>query len=75
MLGDCQPLQQWAITGELRLRLKKALDAAAIEIPWPHIKLYYGGRDEGGARPCAACSHPNPPQANFCAACGEKLLP
>ena len=40
--GDTKPLQQWAVTGELRLRLKKAFDDAGIEIPWPHTKVYFG---------------------------------
>ncbi len=42
ILGDVKPLEQWAITGELRLRLKKAFDAENIEIPWPHTKIYFG---------------------------------
>lgn len=42
ILGDVKPMEQWAVMGELRLRLKKAFDAENIEIPWPHIKLYYG---------------------------------
>ncbi len=42
ILGDVKPLQQWAIMGELRLRLKKAFDEAGIEIPWPHTKVYFG---------------------------------
>ena len=75
MLGDCQPLQQWALTGELRLRLKKALDEAAIEIPWPHVKIYYGGPDDSGTRPCPKCAQPNPPGNLFCAGCGEQLNP
>ncbi len=42
ILGDVQPMQQWAVMGELRLRLKKAFDAEGIEIPWPHTKVYFG---------------------------------
>ena len=42
ILGDTKPLEQWAITGELRLRLKKAFDQEGIEIPWPHTKVYFG---------------------------------
>jgi small conductance mechanosensitive channel len=41
-LGDVKPLEQWAVTGELRLRLKKAFDAEGIEIPWPHTKVFFG---------------------------------
>ena len=42
ILGDVKPIQQWAVTGELRLRIKKAFDAEGIEIPWPHTKVYFG---------------------------------
>jgi len=42
ILGDVKPIQQWAIMGELRLRLKKAFDAEGIEIPWPHTKIFFG---------------------------------
>jgi len=42
ILGDVEPIQQWAVMGELRLRLKKAFDAEGIEIPWPHTKVYFG---------------------------------
>jgi len=40
--GDTQPMRQWEVTGQLRLRLKKAFDKEGIEIPWPHTKLYFG---------------------------------
>ncbi|HJX03306.1 MAG TPA: mechanosensitive ion channel family protein [Dehalococcoidia bacterium] len=42
LIGDTKPLCQWEIMGELRLRLKKAFDAEGIEIPWPHLKVYFG---------------------------------
>jgi len=42
VLGDVKPLQQWAVTGELRKRIKKAFDDEGIEIPWPHTKVYFG---------------------------------
>ncbi|MEX2515199.1 MAG: mechanosensitive ion channel family protein [Candidatus Paceibacterota bacterium] len=35
VLGDVKPGQQWAVTGEMRRRLKKAFDEAHIEIPFP----------------------------------------
>jgi small conductance mechanosensitive channel len=40
--GDVKPLEQWAVMGELRLRLKRVFDAEGIEIPWPHAKIYFG---------------------------------
>lgn len=42
ILGEVKPMQQWAIMGELRLRIKKTFDAEGIEIPWPHTKVYFG---------------------------------
>ena len=42
ILGDVKPIEQWAVMGELRLRLKKAFDVEGIEIPWPHTKVYFG---------------------------------
>ena len=46
ILGDVKPLAQWSVTGELRLRLKKAFDVEGIEIPWPHTKVYFGNSPE-----------------------------
>ena len=72
ILGDCKPLQQWALMGELRLRLKKAFDNEGIEIPWPHIKLYFG--ESGGADlACKSCAHISPPGSKFCSNCGARL--
>jgi small-conductance mechanosensitive channel len=42
VLGETKPLKQWDVTGELRKRIKKAFDEEGIEIPWPHVKLYFG---------------------------------
>jgi small conductance mechanosensitive channel len=42
ILGDTKPAKQWAIMGELRLRLKDTFDKEGIEIPWPHTKVYFG---------------------------------
>ena len=36
------PLKQWMIERELRRRIKKTFDAKGIEIPFPHISVYYG---------------------------------
>lgn len=38
ILGDTQPLRQWDVMGELRLRIKRTFDQEGIEIPWPHTK-------------------------------------
>jgi len=42
ILGETKPLCQWGVKGELRLRLKRAFDAEGIEIPWPHMKVFFG---------------------------------
>ena len=42
MIGECKPLKQWEIAGELRLRIKQEFDDAGIEIPFPHQTLYWG---------------------------------
>ncbi|MFC1967895.1 mechanosensitive ion channel family protein [Chloroflexota bacterium] len=48
ILGNVKPLQQWALMGELRLRLKRVFDEEGIEIPWPHVKLYFGQSEVDG---------------------------
>jgi len=50
ILGEVKPMQQWAVMGELRLRIKKAFDAEEIEIPWPHTKVYFGDPLPGSNR-------------------------
>ncbi len=42
VIGETKPLMQWEIMGEFRKRIKKAFDEEGIEIPWPHVKLYFG---------------------------------
>lgn len=37
-----RPIQQWSVGREYRRRLKKALDAEGIEIPFPHRTIYVG---------------------------------
>lgn len=73
VLGDVRPMMQWEVTGELRKRLKKAFDEEGIEIPWPHVKLYFGGSQQGNTITCKACSQPNLAGSRFCANCGGKL--
>jgi small conductance mechanosensitive channel len=36
------PLEQWDIKREFLYRIKKAFDAAGIEIPYPHLTIYAG---------------------------------
>jgi len=58
IVGEVKPMQQWAVMGQLRLRLKKAFDAEGIEIPWPHTKVYFGNPPPG-----SGSKKESPPQA------------
>ncbi len=40
ILGDTEPIHQWAVTGELRKRIKIAFDKEGIEIPFPQRVVY-----------------------------------
>jgi len=40
ILGEVKPLEQWAVTGELRKRLKVEFDKEGIEIPFPQRVIY-----------------------------------
>jgi small-conductance mechanosensitive channel len=73
VLGDTRPMKQWDVTGELRKRIKKAFDEEGIEIPWPHVKLYFGQSQAGEGLACGACANINLPGSKFCAHCGAKL--
>jgi len=41
-----QPLQQWAVGRELKRRIKNRFDELGIEIPFPHVSLYWGSASE-----------------------------
>ena len=41
------PLEQWDVKREFLYRIKKAFDAAGIEIPYPHLTLYAGQAKQG----------------------------
>lgn len=73
VLGETKPLMQWDVTGELRKRLKKAFDEENIEIPWPHVKLYYGNSRPTPTLRCGACSAANQAENRFCSQCGAPL--
>ena len=45
------PLEQWGVRRAYLYRLKKAFDAADIEIPFPHLTVYAGQNKDGGAPP------------------------
>lgn len=46
-----KPLEQWGVRRAFLYRLKKAFDAAGIEIPYPHLTLYAGHDKDGNAPP------------------------
>jgi small conductance mechanosensitive channel len=46
-----KPLEQWNVRRAFMYRLKKAFDAAGIEIPYPHLTLYAGQGKDGSAPP------------------------
>ena len=43
------PLQQWAVSREFRERIKKALDAAGIDIPFPQRTIWIRNEDGTGS--------------------------
>ncbi|GAA4798738.1 mechanosensitive ion channel family protein [Streptomyces ziwulingensis] len=45
------PLQQWSVTRELRRRVKEALDAAGIDIPFPQRTLWLRKEDDADSAP------------------------
>jgi len=44
-----KPLEQWGVRRAFLYHLKKAFDAAGIEIPYPHLTLYAGEDKQGRA--------------------------
>jgi small conductance mechanosensitive channel len=75
VLGDVKPLTQWEITGELRKRIKKAFDEEGIEIPWPHMKVFFGQEKALSPQICPSCGRLNAPGNNFCSYCGSSIRP
>lgn len=61
------------MTGEIRKRIKKAFDEEGIEIPWPHIKLYFGQEKTLETFLCNTFEHLNLPGNQFCSNCGSPL--
>jgi small-conductance mechanosensitive channel len=42
MVAKTLPLKQWDVARELRRRIKNRFDELQIEIPFPHVKFYWG---------------------------------
>ncbi len=45
------PIKQWAVKRAFNLRMKERFDALGIEIPYPHMTLYFGEDKSGQAPP------------------------
>ena len=60
VLGVTEPIQQWAVTGELRRRLKAAFDAEGIVIPFPQRTLHVASDSLQplGGRPASTSGQP-----------------
>ena len=43
----CRPGFQWGVRREMNRRIKAAFDARGIEIPFPHVTLYFGEGKDG----------------------------
>ena len=43
----CRPGFQWGVRREMNRRIKAAFDARGIEIPFPHVTLYFGEGNDG----------------------------
>jgi small conductance mechanosensitive channel len=43
------PIEQWNVRREYLKRLKRAFDAAGVEIPYPHVTVYAGQARDGSA--------------------------
>jgi moderate conductance mechanosensitive channel len=47
MVINTKPARQWNITRELRRRIKNRFDSENIEIPFPHLTVYWGEPNVG----------------------------
>jgi small conductance mechanosensitive channel len=54
------PRQQWVVGRELRRRIKKTFDERGIEIPYPHLSVYFGGASKPIAVSMEEEGLPNP---------------
>jgi small conductance mechanosensitive channel len=55
-----QPGQQWAVGRAYNAIIKRLFDAHGIEIPFPHMTLYFGRDKDGSAAPLRAMLEPAP---------------
>ena len=50
VMGETVPMEQWAVAGEFRRRIKRVFDDEGIEIPFPHMTVYWGPGENPGYR-------------------------
>jgi len=74
VLGDTKPIMQWDVGREFRRRVKRAFDEEGVEIPWPHVKLYFGGQQGEAPVLCPACGWHNQVGSRYCSACGSPVM-
>lgn len=60
--GTTKPMMQWGAMGEIRRRVKRRFDEEGIEIPWPHLKLYFGESPDEKAKTTMPREKPSKPK-------------
>jgi moderate conductance mechanosensitive channel len=55
-----KPIRQWAAGREFNKRMKKRFDELGIEIPFPHLTIYFGEDKTGNAPPGRLRVEPSP---------------
>ena len=58
VMGETVPMEQWTIAGEFRRRIKRVFDDEGIEIPFPHMTVYWGPGENPSYPPAAARKQP-----------------
>ena len=64
VMGETVPMEQWAVAGEFRRRIKRVFDEEGIEIPFPHMTVYWGPGENPSYRAPAARTQTAPRQGN-----------
>ena len=71
VLGEVLPIRQWEVSGEYRLRVKKAFAEEGIEIPFPSSNPLHGRCLPGNHRP-AGRNHGSPTRHIPCGSSGKQ---
>ena len=62
--ADTKPGTQWGLTGEFRKRLLARFEMDDIVIPFQHLTVYFGDRQDSPRSLPEAASPPAPPRAD-----------